>query len=108
MKRRQNAVQKALGIGFSGLTDEARKTFKNKDSVKGVIVTSVDPGSPAAERGLRLAGNAGIGWRRSGGADRQRKGVGDRRIYRSILRCGDRVTRRRKGAGWISGVRLET
>ena len=31
-------MQKALGIGFSGLTDEARKTFKNKDSVKGVIV----------------------------------------------------------------------
>ena len=30
-----------------------RKSFKIKDSVKGVIVTSVDPGSPAAERGLK-------------------------------------------------------
>ena len=29
------------------------KSFKIKDSIKGVIVTSVDPGSPAAERGLR-------------------------------------------------------
>src|SRR5271165_1485867 len=51
--QQQNAVEKALGMEFSGLTDEARKSFKIKDSVKGVIVTSVDPGSAAAERGLR-------------------------------------------------------
>jgi serine protease Do len=38
---------------FTGLSDEARKNFKIKDSIKGVIVTSVEPGSPAAERGLR-------------------------------------------------------
>ena len=38
---------------FSGLTDDARKTFKIKDSIKGVVVTSVDPGSPAADRGLK-------------------------------------------------------
>ena len=38
---------------FSNLSEEARKTFKIKDSVKGVIVTSVDPGSAAADRGLR-------------------------------------------------------
>ena len=49
----QDAVAKALGMEFSSLTDEARKTFKIKDSVKGVIVTSVEPGSAAAERGLR-------------------------------------------------------
>jgi serine protease Do len=48
-----NAVSKALGMEFSGLNDEARKTFKIKDSIKGVIVTSVDPGSAAAERGLK-------------------------------------------------------
>src|SRR5271168_5086733 len=48
-----DAVTKALGMEFSALSDEARKTFKIKDSVKGVIVTSVDPGSAAAERGLR-------------------------------------------------------
>jgi serine protease Do len=48
----QNAVRKALGMEFSGLTDEARQSFKIKDSIKGVVVTSVDPGSPAAERGL--------------------------------------------------------
>jgi serine protease Do len=48
-----NAVQKALGMEFAGLDGEARKTFKIKDSIKGVVVTSVEPGSPAAERGLR-------------------------------------------------------
>ena len=48
-----DAVAKALGMEFSALSDEARKTFKIKDSVKGVIVTAVDPGSAAAERGLR-------------------------------------------------------
>jgi serine protease Do len=50
---KMDAVTKALGMEFSALSDEARKTFKIKDSVKGVIVTSVDPGSGAAERGLR-------------------------------------------------------
>ncbi len=50
---KQSAIQKALGMEFSGLTDEARKNFKIKDSIKGVIITSVDPGSSAAERGLR-------------------------------------------------------
>ena len=48
-----DAVTKALGMEFSALSGEARKTFKIKDSVKGVIVTSVEPGSAAAERGLR-------------------------------------------------------
>jgi serine protease Do len=48
-----DAVTKALGMDFSALSPDTRKTFKIKDSVKGVIVTSVDPGSAAAERGLR-------------------------------------------------------
>src|ERR1700722_8553436 len=48
-----DAVTKALGMEFSSLSPDTRKTFKIKDSVKGVIVTSVDPGSAAAERGLR-------------------------------------------------------
>jgi serine protease Do len=50
---KMDAVTKALGMEFSALSDETRKTFKIKDSVKGVIVTSVAPGSAAADRGLR-------------------------------------------------------
>ena len=50
---KQDAVAKAMGMEFSALSDLARKTFKIKDSIKGVIVTSVEPGSAAAERGLR-------------------------------------------------------
>ena len=58
MRRRRrrcstDAVAKALGMEFSALGEEARKTFRVKDSVKGVVVTSVEPGSAAAERGLR-------------------------------------------------------
>ena len=49
----ESPAQKALGMEFSGLTDDARKAFKIKDSVKGVVVTSDEPGSPAADRGLR-------------------------------------------------------
>ena len=48
-----DAVAKALGMEFSALSAETRKTFKIKDGLKGVVVTSVDPGSAAAERGLR-------------------------------------------------------
>jgi len=49
----QDAAAKALGMEFSALSDEARKSFKIKDSIKGVVVTSVDPASAAAEKGLR-------------------------------------------------------
>ncbi len=51
--QKEDAVSKALGMEFSGLTDDARKTFKIKDSIKGVVVTSVEPGSPAADSGLK-------------------------------------------------------
>ena len=44
---------KALGLPLSPLGDDARKTFKLKDSVKGVLVTGVEANSPAAEKGLR-------------------------------------------------------
>ena len=48
-----SATAKALGLTLSTLGDEARKTFKLKDSLKGVLVSGVEANSPAAEKGLR-------------------------------------------------------
>ena len=46
------AMSKAFGLELSGLSDEARKTYKIKDGIKGVVVTAVEPNSPGAEKGL--------------------------------------------------------
>jgi serine protease Do len=47
-------VQKALGLEFSGLNEELRKKYSIRDSVKsGVVVTSVDPRSSAAEKRIQ-------------------------------------------------------
>jgi serine protease Do len=45
-------VKKALGLDLANLTDELRKKHKIKDKVKGVLITAVDPNSPAAEKHL--------------------------------------------------------
>ncbi len=45
-------VQKTLGLQLSGLTDELRKRYKIRESVRGVVITGVDPGSVAAEKRL--------------------------------------------------------
>jgi len=44
------AVQQALGMSLSQLSDELRKQYGIKDTVKGVAVTAVDPASPAADK----------------------------------------------------------
>lgn len=44
---------KALGLALTPLNDEARKTFKLKEGVKGVVVAGVQANSQAAEKGLR-------------------------------------------------------
>src|SRR6202161_331271 len=49
----ESTSAKALGMGLSALGDEARKTYKLKDTVKGVVVTAIEPNSAAAEKGLR-------------------------------------------------------
>jgi serine protease Do len=43
----------ALGMELSAIDEAARKSFKIKEGVKGVVVSAVEPNSPAAEKGLR-------------------------------------------------------
>ncbi len=46
------ATQKALGLDLATLSKDLRSRYKIKDSVKGVIITSVDGSSDAAEKRL--------------------------------------------------------
>jgi serine protease Do len=48
----KSVVQKALGLNLAGLNDELRKKYKIKDSVKGVVITEIDPSSVAADKRL--------------------------------------------------------
>jgi serine protease Do len=46
------AIKKALGLDLANLTAELRKKHNIKDKVKGVLITAVDPNSPASEKRL--------------------------------------------------------
>jgi serine protease Do len=48
----KTVVQKTLGLNLANLSDDLRKRFKIKDSVKGVVITGVDANSPASEKRL--------------------------------------------------------
>src|ERR1700716_741887 len=45
-------VKKALGIELASMSDDLRKKYKIKDTVKGVVITGVDASSPAADKRL--------------------------------------------------------
>ncbi len=49
----QQAAQSVLGMKLAALNAENRKSFGIADSVDGVVVTEVAPGSAAAEKGLK-------------------------------------------------------
>jgi serine protease Do len=46
-------TRQALGLNLAGISDEVRKRFSIKDTVKGVVVTRVDPNSPAADKRIQ-------------------------------------------------------
>src|SRR6267142_1287226 len=48
----KSVVQKTLGLNLANMSDDLRKRFKIKDSVKGVVITGVDSSSPASEKRL--------------------------------------------------------
>jgi serine protease Do len=50
---KQKALQnRTLGLELSVLSDELRQRYKLKDTAKGLVVTSVDPDSNAAEQNI--------------------------------------------------------
>jgi serine protease Do len=52
----KSVVQKTLGLQLSNLTDEVRRRYRIKDTIKGVVITGIDQGSAAADKRL-AAGN---------------------------------------------------
>jgi serine protease Do len=53
-KPEASTVKKALGLDLADLTDELRRRHKIKDSVKGVVITAVEPNSVASEKRLSV------------------------------------------------------
>jgi serine protease Do len=48
-----SAMRRALGLELSGVSEDLRKRYGIKDSVKGVVVTRVDPNSSAADKRIQ-------------------------------------------------------
>jgi serine protease Do len=48
----KSVVKRTLGLDLANLNDDLRKRYKIKDTVKGVLITKVDPSSNAAEKRL--------------------------------------------------------
>ncbi|HEX6979812.1 MAG TPA: DegQ family serine endoprotease [Alphaproteobacteria bacterium] len=50
---RSAATVETLGMSLAAITPDLRERYEINEKTKGVVITSVDDGSPAAERGLR-------------------------------------------------------
>ena len=45
-------VKKTLGLELANMSDDLRRRYKIKDTVKGVVITGVDANSPASDKRL--------------------------------------------------------
>src|SRR4051794_27126650 len=45
-------IKKTLGLELSNMSDDLRKKYKIKDTVKGIVILGIDAGSPAADKRL--------------------------------------------------------
>jgi len=48
----KTVVQKTLGLNLANMSDDLRKRYKIKDTIKGVVITGVEAQSPAADKRL--------------------------------------------------------
>ena len=48
----KTVVKKSLGMDLAAISDELRKRYKIKDTVKGLVITGIDASSPAADKRL--------------------------------------------------------
>jgi serine protease Do len=48
----KTVVKKTLGIELANMSDDLRRRYKIKDTVKGVVITGIDASSPAADKRL--------------------------------------------------------
>ena len=47
------SLEQALGLTVSGVNEELRRRYNLKEGLKGVVVTRVDPNSPAADKRIQ-------------------------------------------------------
>jgi serine protease Do len=48
----QPVIKKTLGLELSNMSDDLRKKYKIKDTVKGIVILGVEASSPAADKRL--------------------------------------------------------
>jgi hypothetical protein len=49
-QQQRSVVKKALGLELADMSDDLRKRYKIKDTVKGVVITGIDANSSAADK----------------------------------------------------------